>query len=267
MIRNKKFRYTVYKEPSFPISEKDLLRTPELFDKYGQTIHQARNLIKFFDYEDKKINVKKFCIPPIINRFFYSIGIRTPKAKKSFLNAKEILKRGFSTPQPFAYIIEREKILIRQSYFLSEQLQNMTPIGHFCKDKDLLRALAQYTAKMHQKGCMHRDFTPGNILYSCEEGKYSFSLVDINRFKFSKKPIPLLLACKNLMQPCNDFEMLRFFVEEYRKARDIKEDLFPLVLHLKKTRNRYDDFKAALKKIPGANLLLGKPLSEKKETH
>ena len=33
--------------------------------------------IRVFDIAGKKINVKKFCIPPIVNRILYSLGWRT----------------------------------------------------------------------------------------------------------------------------------------------------------------------------------------------
>ena len=252
----------VFQTPGVPLPEHFMDTLPDFFSKSGTVIHNARNQIRVFDVENKKINVKKFCIPPIVNRILYSLGWRTPKALATYKNAQEILKRGFHTPAPYGYRIERKGGLINYSYFASEQIENMRPIRDGGNDPELIRALAQYTADMHAKGLFHRDFTPGNILYRAENGQYHFSLVDINRFRFFDGPVPARLVKRNLMQPFYYDEPLRDFVREYAKITQWKGDLENAVLRNRHLRNLYNDIKRALKKIPGVSLFLGKPLKK-----
>ena len=240
--------------------------TDDFFAQGGQFIHNARNQIKVFEVAGKALNIKKYCIPPIINRIFYSYGIRRPKAKTTFVNAQEILKRGFLTPTPYGYKIERNAGgLITYSYFVSEQLRDVKPVGHTCTDQKLISAVARYTADLHKKGLLHIDYTPNNILYREENGNYQFYLVDINRFSFRQSPWPVRKVLNNLMKPFEKDETLVFFVQEYAKARGIDANkILQSVLRLRHLRNRYDNFKAKLKKLPGAYLFLNQPLSGKK---
>lgn len=258
---------TIYQALSTVLPDQFIAKLPlDFFEHGGHIIHNARNQIKVFEVNGQKINVKKYCIPPIINRIFYSYKIRRPKAKTTFVNAQEILKRGFLTPHPYGYIIERNAAgMITFSYFFSEQLTDVTPVGHSCTDKALITALAQYTARLHGSGLLHIDFTPNNILYRHVNGSYQFYLVDINRFSFRPDAWPVRKVLNNLMKPFENDEMLVFFVQQYAKARGIDADqIIKHVLRLRHLRNNYDTFKDNLKKIPGAYLFLNQPLSRKK---
>lgn len=258
------FIYQIFKLENSPIGQEFLENLPQYFPHNGTIIHHARNQIRVMDMNGKKINVKKYCIPPIVNRILYSIGLRRPKAKSTYVNAQEIIKRGFATPQPYAYILERKKGLLYHSYFISEQVEGVKTIRHNSSDKKMISALAEYTAQLHEKGLMHKDFTPGNILYKEENGKYHFVLVDINRFHCKNKPIGLGGVCKNLMQPFNDDELIKFFVFEYAKYRKINTSIvWPYVYLLRHYRNFYDRTKRALKSLPGAKLLINKPINTK----
>ena len=245
-----------------PLPDDFIAKLPDFFINNGTIIHNARNQIRVFDVNGHKINVKKFCIPPIVNRVLYSLGWRTPKALTTYRNAQEILKRGFHTPAPYGYRIERKGGLINFSYFISEQADNMRPICDGGKDPALIKALAQYTAHMHTQGLFHRDFTPGNILYRVENGTYHFMLVDINRFRFFDGPVPRNLVLRNLTQPFYRVESLRTFIKEYCKCARLERGIEKMVLRRRKFRNFYDKTKRALKKLPGVSLFLGKNLKK-----
>lgn len=258
------FTYQIFKLDDSVVDQAFLEALPEYFSHNGTIIHHARNQIRVMDINGQKVNVKKYCIPPIVNRILYSVGLRRPKAKSTYVNAQEIINRGFSTPKPYAYILERKKGLLYHSYFISEQVEGVKPIGHQCTDKKLIAALAEYTAQLHKKGLMHKDFTPGNILYKQENGKYTFTLVDINRFHCQNTPIGFSGTCKNLMQPLYNDELIKFFVFEYAKYRKINTGIvWPYVYFLRHWRNWYNRMKKALKNLPGANLLINKPINSK----
>ena len=249
-------------DPKAPLPIDFLQTLPDFFSKNGTIIHNARNQIRVFDINGRKINVKKFCIPPIVNRILYSWGWRTPKAQATYQNAQEILKRGFHTPAPYGYRIDRNGWLINYSYFVSEQVENMRPIREAGHDPALIKALAKYTAQLHQKGMWHKDYTPGNILYKVENGQYHFLLVDINRFRFFDKPLSKNLIIRNLMQPFHEDELLKEFVREYTQLTHWQGDLEKQVLRKRHLRNWYDETKKLLKKIPGVKFFLGKNLKQ-----
>ena len=250
----------IIQDPNAPLPADFSQKLPDFFMANGTIIHNARNQIRVFDVQGRKINVKKFCIPPIVNRILYSWGWRTPKAKATYYNAQEILKRGFNTPTPYGYRIDRNGWLINYSYFVSEQVENMRPIRDAGHDSALIKALAAYTAQLHQKGMWHKDYTPGNILYRVENGEYRFLLVDINRFRFFSATLSKKLVIRNLMQPFHEDELLKEFVRQYAQITGWQGDLEKQVLAKRHFRNFYDEAKRRLKKIPGVKFFLGKNL-------
>lgn len=260
------FTREVYQAPGVRLPEHFTQQLPEYFPEHGRIIHNARNQIRVYEFEGSEINVKKFCIPPIVNRILYSLGWRTPKAKTTFANAQEIVKRGFNTPRPFGYLIERRRGLINFSYFVSEQVQGFAPIRERRTNTEpLINALAEYTARLHGAGLMHKDYTPGNILYAEKDGKFDFMLVDINRFRVQQKPIGVWHSVSNLMQPFENDAYLKLLVAAYAEHRKINKNLcIRYVLFLRHTRNAYNKVKRALKKLPGAYLFLNKPLGTQK---
>ena len=79
---------------------------PELFrNEQGQVIYNGRNQIRSFNDGSTKMIVKRFKKPDIVKKIIYSF-FRKNKAEKAYKNAFEILKRGFNTPKPIAYIKE-----------------------------------------------------------------------------------------------------------------------------------------------------------------
>lgn len=111
-----------------------------------------------------------------------------------------LLEKGFETPVPIAYVEERKFGLIAHSYFISKQSpyrRNFYEFGNadvnYCRD--VIISFARYTANLHQAGILHRDYSPGNILFDYIDGEYHFTLVDINRMTFGK--ISVEMGCAN----------------------------------------------------------------------
>ena len=63
--------------------------------------------------------------------------------------------------------------------------------------EEAAEALGRFAASMHEKGILHKDFTPGNILWLKDNTGYHFMLVDINRMSFgpisTKQGLPYLI--------------------------------------------------------------------------
>ena len=253
---------TIFENPNSPLPKDFIAQVPTLFDKGGTLLHNARNQIRVFDVEKRSVNIKKYCIAPIVNRLLYSWNWRSPKAVSTYRNALKILEKGFSTPRPYGYILERKGGILGFSYFISEQIEDMQPVGYAEHPDELIKAIAQLTADMHQKGLLHIDYTPNNILFSQKDGKYVFSLVDINRFHFYNHPVPLGAALTNLMKPFHDDRQLTKFVKFYAGFRGLDPNLYKKVLRRRHLRNAYDDFKKKLKKLPCASWFINQPLGK-----
>lgn len=253
---------TVFEYEKSPLPKDFVARVPTIFDDSGTLIHNARNQIRVLEVENRAVNIKKYCIPPIVNRLLYSVGWRTPKAVSTYRNALRILENGFLTPRPYGYILEYTNGVLGFSYFISEQIQDMRPMGYGEHPAELIKAVAQLTADMHQKGLLHIDYTPNNILYTQKDGKYVFSLVDINRFRFYDHPVPPSAVLTNLMKPFYDDKQLVSFVKEYASLRGLEPELYKKVLRRRHLRNAYDTLKKNLKKLPFASWFINKPLGK-----
>ena len=244
------------------ITNEFLKKLPENFDNIGETIYAARNQIKVVVLNGHKINIKKYCIPPIINRIFYSIGLRTPKCVSAFINAEKILNAGFETPRPYAYILEKRNGLIYYSYFISDQFDDFKQL-RACKGISLIKEFAVYTAKLHEKGLSSRDYTPGNILCNKENGKWHFILIDVNRFSFKGKPLNISQAPYNLYTSYITRSRLKYLARCYGEYRGMDTDyLINKTLFLRTVRNMYSFLKRKLKKIPGASKFTLKPIKK-----
>lgn len=200
-------------------------RLPDIFESEGRVIYSGRNLIKVMEVDGIEVNVKRYGIPAFVNRVVYSF-FRVPKGRRAFVYPQMLLQKGFETPIPIAYIEQRRYGLINYSYFVSMQSpyqRNFYEFGNADVEhcKDVVVAFAQYTAKLHQAGIMHRDYSPGNILFDKIDGKYRFTLVDINRMSFGK--ISVEMGCANFARLWGQKAFFELLAKEYAKARHADE--------------------------------------------
>ena len=242
------------------VSSADFLdKIPALFEQ-GTLIYNARNQIRVTTYQGHALNIKKFCIPPIFNRILYSVGVRSPKAKTAYANALKIRERGFQTPLPYGYILEKENGLLKHSYLVTQQLDGYQTLG---KDipKSLIRRTAQYLSQLHEKGMLHLDLTPNNILYKQEGDNYLFSLVDVNQFYFQKKPLLPIQVMPYMIQLFPERKDLLHFITAYAYCRKADPKYcYRAAVQLRSGRTAYSRLKKMLKKIPGAHLFQTKRL-------
>lgn len=237
---------------------------PNRFEKEGKIIYNRRNQIRVFNVSGQQINVKKFAISSIFNRFLYSFGIRTPKVKSAYKNALKIIRRGIDTPRPLGFILERKHFLIQHSYLITQQIQNQRIIPRTNPNITLVKSVARYTALLHKKGLLHCDYTPNNILFCRQHNAYHFTLVDVNQFRFYRKEVPLSQALPYLINLFIDEENLTLFISEYATQRqaDVKKCVQAALL-LRQGRTTYSLFKKGLKKLPFARFFQTKRLDKK----
>lgn len=161
---------------------------PSLFNQEGELVYTARNQLKMFEVSGYQIIVKRYKVPHIINRIAYTI-LRRPKAQRAYEYALELLRRDVASPAPIAYLLDFKGGLLAYSYFISIYEGEYADVRDLMlehqQDDDLLKELAEYIAYFHDKGVLHLDMSPGNILYKKQAGSNTlFTLIDINRMQF-----------------------------------------------------------------------------------
>lgn len=199
--------------------------TPERFESEGTSIYKARNEIKCFEFEGITLNVKSYKVPIFINRIIYS-WIRKSKARRAYEYAIKLAKKGFVTPTPIAYLELKKWGLLHKSFFISIHTPldgNMRIFNDGDANNDgkeeLIKEFALFTAKLHEADVLHCDYSPGNILWEKNvNGKYTFSLIDINRMEF--KPVSVEMGSKNFARMRGNDEFFTKFATYYAQARN-----------------------------------------------
>ncbi len=219
------------------------------FYERGETIYKARNEIKVFTLPDGAVlNVKRFAVPNIINRYVYAT-LRKPKALRAYENAFTLMERGIATPQPVAYVLHRTSLSIAHSYLVTLQSplrRNMYEFGDTDLDgrDEIVTAFARFTAHLHKQGVYHKDYSPGNILFDqTPEGDYTFCLVDINRMAFGNVTIDM--GCRSFCRLWGREAFMRLLSAEYADAMGadpemVREKVFKY--HRAFWKNRYNHF-------------------------
>lgn len=202
-------------------------RLPQVFDEQGEFVYGGRNLIKCFQAPDGLVLVvKRYHVPAMPNRLIYSLGIRAPKGRRAFDYPARLLSKGINTPEAIALIEERNAVgLLGYSYFVSVRCD----YGHTLYEMGNARAeeyevvaeaVGRYAAEIHEKDVLHRDFTPGNILWQRrEDGGFDFCLVDINRMYFG--PVSPKRGVRNITHLWGPKRFTQLLVRAYAEARSI----------------------------------------------
>jgi len=190
---------------------------PEIFFSQGEIIYNARNQIRVIEGSDGQFyNVKRYCCPQWFNRIAYT-WLRPSKAQRAYENALRLQALYIATPRPIAYIL-CGRHLLAESYLLTEQVpytHRLYEWGDGLTDgrEDLMRAFGRFTARMHQQGVLHLDYSPGNILYDRVDQTWQFSLVDINRMHFG--PVSFAQGCANMGRLWGEEAVYHLIAEGY----------------------------------------------------
>lgn len=188
----------------------------------GRVIYRSRNrnTISVHQVNGQEINLKRYKIPVSYNCIIYSF-FRKSKARRAYEHALLLTARGIETARPVAYMEKRRHGLLRESFLLTGQCpytRNMYEFGHSSPEgrEDILRAFGRFTARLHQAGILHQDYSPGNILFDKVDGEWHFCIVDINRMKFKK--FSLDSGCRNFRRLWGGQDTFRYMAEGYAEA-------------------------------------------------
>lgn len=189
------------------------------FNKQGRLLNDGtRNKIKLFDLNGRRLNVKSFKIPNVVNKIAYRF-LRKSKAKRSFQYAHYLLSKEIGTPFPVAFAEEKRNLTFQKSYYISEHLRYDLTYRELVHQPDLpgheeiLRAFTRFTFDLHEKGIEFLDHSPGNTLIQLNNEEYKFFLVDLNRMNFRK--LNFEDRMKNFSRLTPKKEMVEVMADEY----------------------------------------------------
>lgn len=153
----------------------------------AKMIYKGRNRVYALTLPDgSEVNIKAFKIPRVLNPYIYTL-FRKSKARRSYENSLQLMSLGINVPEPLAYIEIRKGVKLGRSYYISRQIdaQNVRDWDEKPDTEPLLRALAKEIVKIQKAGVLHKDFSPGNVLYTGNQTDgYTFYYIDLNRMKF-----------------------------------------------------------------------------------
>ncbi|MDY3070518.1 MAG: lipopolysaccharide kinase InaA family protein [Parabacteroides sp.] len=203
-----------------------LHQLPQNFEKEGEILYNRRNLIKRIKLESEDINVKRYAVPCFFNKLIYTF-FRPTKCERAYKYPEILIKKGFETPEPIAYIEERKWGLLHFSFFISKQSSYKRDLYEFAEIpandcKEFIESFAKYTATLHNSGIFHRDYSPGNILFDIIDGKYHFSLIDINRMDFGN--VSIEKGCSNFARLWGQKDLFVELAKTYASARNADEN-------------------------------------------
>ncbi|MCM1092872.1 MAG: lipopolysaccharide kinase InaA family protein [Lachnospiraceae bacterium] len=215
----------------------------------AEKIYEGRNALYRLTLGNTVAIIKAFKLPGFINSRIYTT-LRKSKAYRSYHNSKKMISLGFHVPEPIAYIEVTRGMRLMESYYICEEIKGRE-LRHwedYPESVPMLPALAAEILKLHRAGVYHKDFSPGNILYTGNESTgYKFYFVDLNRMEFgvkSRKKLMSMFKSINLNTP----EMLKLARLYAKAAGEDEETVAAEALAANKKYMAKRNFKKKLKK-------------------
>ena len=227
----------VFTTPEFEAQREFIASLPERFERgEGKIIYDGRNQLREFTNGGVTMVVKSFCLPKFINRIAYGF-LRSSKAQRSCEYAQLLLSKGIATPAPIGYVTERRGLLFGRSYYASmksdytHNFYDVVQPGVENRDKFLM-AVAKTTARLHECGFLHKDYSAGNILLrELPDGTVRVEIIDLNRIRFRK--IGLEEGCKNFERLPVTESIVKVLAETYALERGFDKQL--CLAHIEKS--------------------------------
>ncbi|WBV55172.1 lipopolysaccharide kinase [Chryseobacterium daecheongense] len=218
--------------PDYAHYQDEIIRIIKNFHSEGTLIGPgSRNIVKSFSINGKKINFKSFKQHNFINRHVYKY-YRKSKARRSFEYAHMLIDKNLHTPQPIAYVEFHDWLGLTNSYYISEQLENIYTLedvmyarSPFENLKEVIKEYTQLIYYLHEQGIEFIDNSPGNFLIKKINGAYRFFMVDLNRMNFHTE-FEMPKRIKNFSRITNDPKILKLISSEYSRLAGISSEYF-----------------------------------------
>lgn len=192
-----------------------------------QTLQAARNHVFWTEHDGRRLVVKRFFNRGAWKKLVYRFT--SSKARRSYDHSVRLLENGLLSPQPIAWREDWDGGWLQESYYVCAHI----PFAHEARalnddtlsNRDQKAALVgQEIARMHQAHILHRDLTPGNLLF-LEDGTDDWRLhvVDNNRMRFG--PVSPASGIGSLLQVDIAGRPLDIALEAYARARGIDPEI------------------------------------------
>ena len=157
-------------------------------------------------FGDRQVYVKHYRCCTIWDRA--RLWFRPSQARREWLKAREIARRGVSTVRPLALQEGNRGGATGESFLVTEAISDSCALGecwrrlvsdrasgeHGPTGRRLLVEVARFLAKVHEAGIDHNDLHPGNLLVALDgdlprleskTGRYRFHLIDVPGVRIS----------------------------------------------------------------------------------
>ena len=196
-----------------------LFRSGDIRWQEGDIIYQGRNTLR----QNGNIVTKSFAIPLLWRGILYGVFCKS-KARRSYEYA---LRLGGLTPAPIAYREVRYLGILRESAYAckasecSHTFNELIGNPQFPNRSTILQAIGRFTALLHQRGVLHKDYSGGNILFTTDGSR--IEIVDLNRIRFCHG-ISMNLGLRNFERLNIDREALTIMAKAYAQAMGYDPD-------------------------------------------
>lgn len=186
--------------PGYETLRSHIAALPVTFEQNENLVFMNRNAIKRFIWEGERYIVKSFQRPHLLNRLIYRF-FRSTKAERSFFWAQRLRNIGVGSPEPIGYCVTGGLFFLGKTYYVSRESSlryNYRDILDLEAYEQVapLRAIATATARIHNSGWLHTDYSGGNILWDYDiQGNIQVEFIDLNRMRHRK--VSLELGCAN----------------------------------------------------------------------
>ena len=199
---------------------------PQSFDNDGISIYKGRNELREKETPQGTMIVKSYKRPHFINRIVYEY-FRSSKAERAYQYAELFRSNGIGSPQPVGFITKGNCCLFDKSYFVCLKSECPYTFRDFAKKSferknEILQEIGKVTARMHEAGLYHEDYSAGNILFRDDLSEIKIEIIDLNRLTFGK--VNLEKGCKNFERLPMDEETIRVMIGAYAEARGFDKE-------------------------------------------
>ena len=182
----------------------------------GDIIHQGRNTLRRYN----GLVSKQFATPSLLRGIVYGLLTKS-KARRSYEYAQRLRTL---TPEPVAYREIRYAGVLRESWYVCRESDCKHTFNELIGNRDfpnrenILMAIGEFTAALHQQGVLHKDYSGGNILFN-EDGS-KVEIIDLNRIHFYRH-IGTEQGLRNFERLNIDRDALRTMAAAYAKTMGI----------------------------------------------
>lgn len=194
---------------------------PSLFEQEGISIYKGRNELKEYEVAGYRMVVKSYRQPHFLNRIVYT-WFRASKAERAYRYAEMFRQHGIGSPEPVAFYTLGKNFLFDKGYFVC--LKSTCPYTYrdlasrpFTRETEILQAIARTTARIHEAGFLHKDYSAGNILFDDRQAEIPIEIIDLNRMYVGK--VGMQKGCRNFERLPGKEEWLEVMADTYGAER------------------------------------------------